>query len=245
MTTEPPGLQMPGSSVLQINDSSVPAYDDNTSIHRASSTKNFGPKRLDHRDRHIDSECTCFAKLGPLRSWGQVESPPEVPHHTHTLGPGRRARAYPLIYCRPRSSSRSAALGDMQHRDRMTLTLRLLSQATCQGCVWQLTEGQTSVRGFPPLSEYTHALHSSESTYECPWHHATVVQHVAAPRRVGCELRMHQFRVQAFAQSSSSRDSRSHRSQTRVATGVYHRSEHCVALVINEGPLYPIPVAQS
>ena len=56
---------------------------------------------------------------------------------------------------------------------------------------------------------------------------------------------MHQFRVQAFAQSSSSRDSRSHRSQTRVATGVYHRSEHCIALVINEGPLYAIPVAQS
>ena len=35
----------------------------------------------------------------------------------------------------------------------MTLTLRLLSQATCQGCVWQLTEGQTSARGFPPPSE--------------------------------------------------------------------------------------------
>ena len=74
-------------------------------------------------------------------------------------------------------------------------------------------------------------------------HHATLVQAVASSRRVRCEFRMHQFRVQAFAQSSSSGFRVS--SQTRVATGVYHRSEHCVALVINEGPLYPIPVAQS
>ena len=50
--------------------------DDNTSIHRASSTKNLGPKRRHHRDRHIDSECTCFAKLRPLSCCGRKCSTP-------------------------------------------------------------------------------------------------------------------------------------------------------------------------
>ena len=46
-----------------------------------------------------------------------------------------------------------------------------------------------------------------------------------------------QFRVQAFAKPSGSGFGVS--SQTRVAPGVYQRSEHCVAPVIEEGPLYP------